>query len=80
MRITRIDLEGQNARFATLVRRRESRWIEITILTIDRPNGERVRVAADTEKDLLSAAERLNGSVGTHDDRDMIFKQLQQLR
>jgi len=84
MRITRIDFEGQNARFATLVRRRESRWIEITILTVDRPNGERLRVAADHEKELLRVAERLhatlNGGLGTDADRDAIFKHLQQLR
>ena len=47
MRITRIDIEGREGRFATIARRQGSRWIEITILTPYQPQGKGHLVAAD---------------------------------
>lgn len=53
MRITRIELEGREGRYATITRRRGSQWIEITILTPDQPNGTDRRIAADAAEDKL---------------------------
>lgn len=46
MKVTRIDLEGRNGRYATISRKRGSQDIDVTILTPERPEGLPMQVAA----------------------------------
>ncbi len=66
MRITRIDFEGRAGNYATAVRKRDSRHIEVTILTPDLPDGRDHTVQADCEEDILSMAECLQEHLDGH--------------
>ena len=70
MRITRIDFEGQAGNYATAVRKRDSQYIDATILTPGTPNGREHHVQADCEEDIYSMAEclqhELDGCRGTN--------------
>ena len=70
MRITRIDFEGQAGNYATAVRKRDSQYIDVTILTPGTPNGREHHVQADCEEDIYSMAEclqhELDGCRGTN--------------
>jgi hypothetical protein len=46
MRITKIEMEGRQGRYATLARKRGSRNIEVVVLTPERPEGMTMDVAA----------------------------------
>jgi len=60
VRITRIDFEGEKAgNYATATRKRDSQYIEVTILTPGTPDGREHYVQADCEEDILSMAECL---------------------
>ena len=60
MRITRIDFEGEViTNYATATRKRDSQYIEVTILTPNVPNGRDHHVQADSEDDIYSMAECL---------------------
>ena len=82
MRITRIELEGQQGRYATLTRHPGSPWIEVTILTASQPDGKEHRIAANTqERELWNQARNLqhnlDGHLGTHGDIDGYYRELQ---
>ena len=82
MRITRIDLEGRPGRYATISRRRASRWIEVTLLTPSQPDGSEHRIAADAgSRELWRQARHLqhalDGRVGSTGDIDGYYRQLQ---
>ena len=82
MRITRIDIEGRQGRYATITRRQGSRWIEVTILTPQKPDGKDHRIAADAdESELWNQARNLqhalDGVVGTNGDIDGYYRELQ---
>lgn len=82
MRITRIDIEGRQGRYATITRRRDSRWIEVTILTPYQPDGKQHRIAADAdERDLWNQARNLHvaieGRDGTNSDIHDYLRELQ---
>jgi len=82
MRITRIDIEGRDGRYATITRRKGCRWIEVTILTPYQPDGKGHRIAADAdESELWNQARNLqhalDGRVGTTGDIDGYYRQLQ---
>jgi len=73
MRITRIDIEGREGRYATVARRHGSKTIEVTVLTPQEPNGKAHRVRASGNEGELQAAARnlhmvLEGHAGTHGD------------
>jgi len=82
MRITRIDIEGREGRYATITRRNASRWIEVTILTPQEPDGKdhRITAAAD-ESELWNQARNLqhalDARVGTTGEIDGYYRQLQ---
>lgn len=59
MRITRIDLEGEQGRYANMTRKRGSEYIEVEILVPERPNGRVLQVEASCEEDLASMADCL---------------------
>ena len=60
MRITRIDFEGEKAgNYATATRKRDSQYIEVTMLTPGMPDGREHHVLADSEEDIYSMAECL---------------------
>jgi hypothetical protein len=50
MRVTRIDIEGRQGRYATICRRRGSPDIEVTVLTPERPEGAAMQVAARSDE------------------------------
>jgi len=82
MRITRIDIEGREGRYATIARRSGSRWIEVTILTPYEPDGSNSRIAADAdESELWNWARNLqlalDGRIGTTGDIDGCYRELQ---
>jgi len=81
MRINRIDLEGQDGRYATIKRRRGSGFIEITVLTPDHPGGRECRVAAHDEDALFKQASGLffllEGHRGTNSDIHEYYRELQ---
>ena len=70
MRITRIDFEGQAGNYATAVHKRDSQYIDVTILKPNMPNGREHHVQADSEEDIYSMAEclqhELDGCRGTN--------------
>ena len=73
MKITRIDIEGNNGRYATITRRTGSDRIEVTILTPGEPNGRMDSIPArSADPDFWSAARRLqielDGHRGTNGD------------
>jgi len=59
MRITRIDFEGQAGNYATATRKRDSQYIEVTILTPGLPDGRQHHVQADSREDIYSLADCL---------------------
>ncbi|MGE4157626.1 MAG: hypothetical protein AB7F75_00850 [Planctomycetota bacterium] len=59
MRITRIDVEGEEGRFALMTRKRGSEYIEVEILVPERPNGQVQHVQADCAEDIKSMADCL---------------------
>ena len=59
MRITRIDFEGEFGNYATAMRKRDSQYIEVTMLTPGMPDGREHHVLADSEEDIYSMAECL---------------------
>ena len=82
MRITRIDIEGRDGRYATITRRKGSRWIEVAILTAYQPDGKVHRLAADAdESELWNQARNLqhalDGVIGTNGDIDGYYRELQ---
>jgi len=82
MRITRIDIEGREGRYATITRRKGSRWIEVTILTAYQPDGKDHRIAADADESELRNQARhlqhaLDGVIGTAGDIDGYYRELQ---
>jgi len=82
MRITRIDIEGREGRYATITRRKGCRWIEVTILTPYQPDGKDHRIAADAdESELWNQARNLqhalDGVIGTTGDIDGYYRELQ---
>ena len=84
MRITRIDIEGRNGRYATITRRKGSRWIEVTILTAYQTDGKVRRIAADTdESEMWNQARNLqhalDGRLGTNSDIHDYLRELQRL-
>lgn len=60
MRITRIDVEGEEGRYATMTRKRGTSCIEVTVLTPENPNGRVHCVEADSEEDIASMADCLH--------------------
>jgi len=73
MRITRIEIEGQDGYFATIARSPDDQQIVITILTPRFPNGQERRIPADaTEAEFLYQARdlqrTLDGFAGTSGD------------
>lgn len=73
MRITRIDVEGREGRYAQVSRRQGDEAIEVLILTPQEPDGQVHRVRAHGGEDALRAAARdlhmaLEGHAGTHGD------------
>ena len=83
MRITRIDLEGTEGRYASISRKRDSQYIEVTLLTPEAPDGRDYQVQADSEDDLFAMAERLqqalDGHRGTNSMIHDYYRQLQWL-
>ena len=82
MRITRIEIEGSEGRYATITRRLASPWIEITVLTPSRPEGRGRLVAADADgSELWNEARDLHHAVegrqGTNSDIHDYFRELQ---
>jgi len=75
MRITRIDIEGNEGRYATLTRPKGSDQVTITVLTPDRPNGRQVQIPATGGIDAIWPIARdlqhtLDGYIGTNGDID----------
>ena len=73
MRITRIEVEGREGRYAQVSRRQGDDAIEVLILTPQEPDGKVHRVRARGGEDELRAAARnlhmvLEGHAGTHGD------------
>ena len=73
MRITRIDIQGnERTHYATIIRRQGSDQIEVTILTPNQPDGRIHHVQADCDEDIRSMAEclqyHLDGYRGTNSD------------
>jgi len=76
MRITRIEIEGRQGRYATISSRRGSPDIEVVILTPRCPNGTTLEVTAGSDADGENARRRfarnlhriLEGCEGTHGD------------
>jgi len=73
MKINRIDIEGNNGRYATIARRAGNDRIEVTILTPSEPNGRVERIpASSADPEFWSAAGRLqielDGHRGTNGD------------
>ena len=70
MRITRIDFEGQAGNYATAVRKRDSQYIDVTILKPNMPGGRKHHVQVDSEEDIYTMAEclqhELDGCRGTN--------------
>ncbi|MBN2583203.1 MAG: hypothetical protein JXL80_09045 [Planctomycetes bacterium] len=84
MRITRVDIEGRQGRFATLVRKTDSEYIEVTVLTPEQPDGEKRLVHARSgDEELWDEARRLqaalDGRRGTNGDIDGYYRELQRL-
>ncbi len=82
MRITKIEIEGREGRYATIARRRPGRWIEVTILTPYQPDGQIHRIAADAGEDDLwhqaaNLQRTLDGVRGTGGDIDDYYRELQ---
>jgi hypothetical protein len=82
MRITRIDIEGRESRYATITRRKGCRWIEVTIITPCQPDGKDHRIAADAdESELWNQARNLqhalDGVIGTTRAIDGYYRELQ---
>ena len=65
MRITRIDFEGEFGNFATAVRKRDSQYVEVTILTPGMPDGREHSVQADSEEDIYSWPNACNSNSTT---------------
>jgi len=61
MRITRIDIEGKDGRYARISRSRNSPWIEVEILTPD--NEFAMGVAANGEDEQWTAAVNLQNEL-----------------
>jgi len=59
MRITRIDVEGEEGRYATMTSKRGAEFIEVEILVPEQPDGRVHRVQADCDEDLASMADCL---------------------
>ena len=83
MRITRIDFEGQAFNDAIAVRKRDSDFLEVTILTPNLPNGREHHVQADCQEDVFSMAEclqyHLDGCRGTNSMIDDYYRELRKL-
>ena len=87
MRITRIDFEGKTGYYATAQRKTSMgstpNVIVITILTLERPNGLEHNIAADSEKKIYEAAQRLQdeleGHQGTNSDIHGYYNELLKL-
>jgi len=82
MHITRIDIEGNEGRSATITCRRGSRWIEVTVLTQQEPDGKDHRIPANADESELWQQARglqrvLDGYIGTSGDIDGYFRELQ---
>lgn len=82
MRTTRIELEGRQGWYATIARRRGSKWIEITVLTPYLPDGKEHRIAADAqEQELWNQASNLHltieGRQGSNSDIHDYLRELQ---
>ena len=81
MRITKIEIEGREGRYATIARRRPGRWIEVTILTPYQPDGQIHRIAANADGDEFRRQARnlqtvLDGVRGTNGDIDDYLNEL----
>ena len=81
MRISKIEIEGSEGRYATISRRKQSRWIEVMILTPYQPDGTILRIAANAGEDELRNQARilqttLDGVRGTNGDIDDYFNEL----
>jgi hypothetical protein len=84
MRITRVDIEGRQGRFATIARRAGSEYIEVTILTPQQPDGEKRLVHGRcNDEETWGEARRLqmslDGRLGTNGDIDGYYRELQRL-
>ncbi len=87
MRITRIDFEGKTGYYATAQRKTSMgstpNVIVITILTPERPNGLEQNIAANSEKKICAAAQRLQheleGYQGTNSDVHGFYLELLKL-
>ncbi len=87
MRITRIDFEGKTGYYATAQRKTsfgsKPTVIVVTILTPERPNGREQSIAADCEKKIYAAAQRLQhdleGYRGTNSDIHGYYSELLRL-
>jgi hypothetical protein len=66
MRYTRIDLEGDTRRFASITRKRESGFIDVEIIAPDGTTN--LRVGADDGVDQWSLAQRLRSTLETSPD------------
>ena len=78
MRITRIDLAGENERFAIV--QRKDKYLLAELLSPEVPNGRKHWIQADDENDIRSAAELLfcflEGHDGTNSDIHEIYMDL----
>ncbi len=84
MRITRIDIEGQTGRYATIKRRIGSSTIEVEILTPDCPDGKIHAIDAKADETTLWRAANdlhhaLEGHPGTNCDVHDYYREIQRL-
>jgi len=85
MRITRIEIEGRQGRYATISRRHGSPDIEVTVLTPERPEGMPMQVAArgDETGEKVSRAfagylhRMLEGHEGTNSDIEGYYREVE---
>ncbi len=85
MWITRIDIEGNPGRYATITRRQNSDRIEVTILTPQWPDGKGHHIAADAgDEELWAHATNLQiileEALGTNSDIRSYFTELQRFQ
>jgi len=77
MRFTRIEIEGQPGRFATIARKTGDDSIAVTVLTPETPEGHDYHVAADDREEAWAMAKvlqrELDGYRGTGQDRRTYF-------
>jgi hypothetical protein len=71
MKVTRIEIEGRAGRYATVTRKDGCQTIDITVLTLERPEGTTAKASATNEESqrymaawLHKALEGYEGAAG----------------